>query len=43
MRKGERQSFAGRVRDELIRLPAGKACCMLSEISALLPGSYPAG
>jgi len=35
MRKGERQSFAGRVRDELIRLPAGKACCMLSEISAL--------
>ena len=35
MRTGERQSFAARVREELIRLPAGKACCMLSEISAL--------
>ena len=35
MRTGERQSFAAKVRDELIRLPAGKACCMLSEISAL--------
>ena len=35
MRTGEKQSFAGRVREELIRLPAGKACCMLSEISAL--------
>ena len=35
MRTGERQSFAARVREELIRLPLGKACCMLSEISAL--------
>ena len=35
MRTGEKQSFAARVREELIRLPAGKACCMLSEISAL--------
>ena len=35
MRKGERQSFAAQVREELIRLPAGKNCCMLSEISAL--------
>ena len=35
MRKGEKQSFASRVREELIRLPAGKPCCMLSEISAL--------
>ena len=35
MRTGERQSFAARVREELIRLPAGKPCCMLSEISAL--------
>ena len=34
MRTGERQSFAARVREELIRLPAGKPCCMLSEISA---------
>ncbi len=35
MRTNERQSFAASVREELIRLPAGKACCMLSEISAL--------
>ena len=35
MRTGEKQSFAGRVREELIRVPAGKPCCMLSEISAL--------
>ena len=35
MRTGEKQSFAARVREELIRLPAGKPCCMLSEISAL--------
>ena len=35
MRTGERQSFAAQVRGELIRLPAGKPCCMLSEISAL--------
>ena len=35
MRKGERPSFAAGVRAELIRLPAGKSCCMLSEISAL--------
>ena len=30
-----RQSFSGEVRAELVRLPAGKSCCMLSEISAL--------
>ena len=35
MRTGEGQSFAAGVRDELIRYPMGKACCMLSEISAL--------
>lgn len=35
MRTAEKQSFAARVREELIRLPAGKSCCMLSEISAL--------
>ena len=35
MRTGERLSFASRVREELIRLPTGKPCCMLSEISAL--------
>ena len=35
MRAGEGQSFAARVKDELIRLPLGKSCCMLSEISAL--------
>ena len=35
MRTGERLSFAAQVREELIRLPAGKPCCMLSEISAL--------
>lgn len=29
------ESFSGKVKEELIRLPAGKACCMLSEISAL--------
>ena len=29
------QSFSGEVRAELVRLPAGKSCCMLSEISAL--------
>ena len=28
-------SFSGRVREELVRLPLGKNCCMLSEISAL--------
>ena len=35
MRTDGKQSFSARVRDELIRLPAGKSCCMLSEISAL--------
>jgi len=28
-------SFSSNVKDELIRLPLGKACCMLSELSAL--------
>ena len=35
MRKGDKPSFAASVRAELIRLPAGRSCCMLSEISAL--------
>ena len=35
MKKDDRQSFSARVKAELIRLPAGKSCCMLSEISAL--------
>ncbi len=35
MRSGEGQSFSSRVKDELVRLPFGKSCCMLSEISAL--------
>ena len=35
MSRDDKQSFSARVRAELIRLPAGKACCMLSEISAL--------
>ena len=33
MRGGD--SFSGRVREELVRLPLGKNCCMLSEISAM--------
>ncbi|MBR6966321.1 MAG: DNA-binding protein WhiA [Clostridia bacterium] len=35
MRTDEGQSYSARVRAELIRLPLGKPCCMLSEISAL--------
>ena len=35
MRGRDRQSFASRVREELVRLPLGKTCCMLSEIAAL--------
>ena len=35
MKKDGKQSFSARVKAELIRLPAGKSCCMLSEISAL--------
>ncbi len=35
MRGGEKQSFSAKVRDELVRLPSGKSCCMLSELSAL--------
>ena len=35
MKTDTRQSFAAKVKAELIRLPLGKACCMLSEISAL--------
>ena len=32
-------------KDELIRLPLGKECCMLSELSALTQtsGSWPCG
>jgi len=35
MRATDTRSFSAGVKEELIRLPAGKACCMLSEISAL--------
>lgn len=35
MRSGDGQSFSARVKNELVRLPLGKPCCMLSEISAL--------
>ena len=35
MRTDGKQSFSARVREELIRLPVGKSCCMLSEISAM--------
>ena len=35
VKTGGRQSFSAQVRAELVRLPAGKSCCMLSEISAL--------
>lgn len=35
MRNPEPQSFSASVKDELIRLPIGKSCCMLSELSAL--------
>ena len=35
MRRTDTRSFSSAVREELIRLPAGKPCCMLSEISAL--------
>lgn len=31
----EGPSFAGRVKEELVRLPLGKVCCQLSEIGAL--------
>ena len=34
-RPGDGQSFAAGVRQELVRVPMGKPCCMLSEISAL--------
>ncbi len=35
MRKADTRSFSAGVREELNRLPMGKPCCMLSEISAL--------
>ena len=35
MKKGDRPSFAASLREELVRLPLGKPCCMLSELSAL--------
>ena len=35
MRTSDSRSFSAGVREELIRLPMGKPCCMLSEISAL--------
>ncbi len=35
MREDGKRSFSAQVKDELARLPLGKSCCMLSEISAL--------
>ena len=35
MRTSDTRSFSAGVKEELIRLPMGKPCCMLSEISAL--------
>ena len=35
MQGRDRQSFSAQVKEELIHLPLGKSCCMLSEISAL--------
>ena len=35
MRTSDSRSFSAGVKEELIRLPMGKPCCMLSEISAL--------
>lgn len=35
MRAADKRSFSAAVKEELARLPAGKPCCMLSEISAL--------
>ncbi len=35
MRGNDRQSYSSRIREELVRLPMGKSCCMLSEIAAL--------
>lgn len=35
MRNGNERSFSARVKDELVRLPLGKSCCLLSELSAL--------
>ncbi|MBR2822506.1 MAG: DNA-binding protein WhiA [Clostridia bacterium] len=35
MPRDQNQSFAGGVKDELIRLPMGKSCCQISEIGAL--------
>lgn len=33
--RDEGLSFAGRVKEELVRMPLGKSCCQLSEIGAL--------
>jgi hypothetical protein len=35
MKTTNARSFSASVKEELIRMPAGRACCMLSEISAL--------
>ena len=35
MKTTNARSFSAAVKEELIRMPAGRACCMLSEISAL--------
>lgn len=35
MRNEDKRSFAAAVKEELVRLPLGKTCCMLSEINSL--------
>lgn len=35
MKTKDRQSFSQAAREEMVRVPMGKACCMLSEITAL--------
>ena len=35
MKNEDKQSFSARVKEELVRLPLGRSCCMLSELSAL--------
>ena len=35
MAREKSQSFAARVKEELVRQPVGKSCCQLSEIGAM--------
>ena len=35
MKTNDGQSFSAAAKEEMIRVPMGKACCMLSEITAL--------